>query len=396
MSDSTLTSRPKRDSGWHRDGKAKGIYWRKRERGPKAWGYYATQLGRIVQIEGNRQAAIDAKAQDGLRKSAGTPPPDTRVLIRDLVEQVRERAECKTRRSSFAVTSRALDMIEAEVGHLKVTQLGPERIERLERDLIDGKITGRRLTVASARRYLVPLSLIFKLAVRRGIIAASPMPSVEREASTEPKRKKFEWSPDSISKLVDAAEGLAARPESRYDYAPLIRVLVTLGLRVGEALALRWCDVRLLEAELHVEHTWGRDGDDRLGPPKTSAGVRTVPLAPGMVDLFALLKADDAGEEDFVFSTTGKRPVSYFNFRRRGFQSALEGAELDGHGITIHDLRSAAVSLYAARGLTMLEVAEVMGQSDPHVTGKHYARLFDRSNVAGRIREAQASLDSTD
>jgi hypothetical protein len=71
-------------------------------------------------------------------------------------------------------------MIEAEVGHLKGTQLGPERIERLERDLVDGKITGRRLSVASARRYLVPLSLIFKLAVRRGIIVASPMPSVER------------------------------------------------------------------------------------------------------------------------------------------------------------------------------------------------------------------------
>src|SRR5256885_944447 len=121
MTDPTLTSKAKRDTGWHRDGKAKGIYWRKRERGPKAWGYYATQLGRIVQIEGSRQAAIDRKAQDGLRKSAGAPPPDTRVLIRDLVEQVRERVErrlgleaCRGRRrtrfaAGIAIRLRAAD-----------------------------------------------------------------------------------------------------------------------------------------------------------------------------------------------------------------------------------------------------------------------------------------------
>jgi hypothetical protein len=34
-----------------------------------------------------------------------------------------------------------------------------------------------------------------------------------------------------------------------------------------------------------------------------------------------------------------------------------------------------------------------MGQADPLVTWKHYARLFDRLEVAGRIRDAQASLD---
>ena len=62
--------------------------------------------------------------------------------------------------------------------------------------------------------------------------------------------------------------------------------------------------------------------------------------------------------------------------------------------ITIHSLRSAAISLYAARGLTMLETATVMGQADPGVTWKHYARLFDRSDVEARVRAAQASLDT--
>ncbi len=40
----------------------------------------------------------------------------------------------------------------------------------------------------------------------------------------------------------------------------------------------------------------------------------------------------------------------------------------------------------------MLETATIMGQSDPGVTWKHYARPFDRSDVEARVRAAQASL----
>jgi len=75
-----LTS-PKRDTGWKKDGKKAGIYWRKRANGSKSWGFYAD--GKI-QSAPTRQAAIDAKAKAGLRKSAGLPAPDTRVTFRDL------------------------------------------------------------------------------------------------------------------------------------------------------------------------------------------------------------------------------------------------------------------------------------------------------------------------
>jgi integrase len=163
-------------------------------------------------------------------------------------------------------------------------------------------------------------------------------------------------------------------------------------MRVSEALALRWGDVDLLGAAIRVRHSWGRDG--RLAPTKTKAGNRDVPIAPGLVDVLVGIKPEDATNEDFVFTTTGNRPVSYHNFRDRGFVPALERAGLAGNGITIHSPRSAAVSLYAARGLSMLETATVMGQADPGVTWKHYARLFDRSDVDARVRAAQASLDA--
>ena len=75
------------------------------------------------------------------------------------------------------------------------------------------------------------------------------------------------------------------------------------------------------------------------------------------------------------------------------YRAAADADTLDGKGITIHALRHAAVSLYASAGLTLVEVATIVGHADPSVTAAVYAHLFDRSDVESRVRAAQASLD---
>jgi integrase len=388
-----------RDTTWHRDGKAKGIYYRLRANGSKSWGFYAE--GKINSAP-TRQAAIDGKARAGLRKSAGFPAPDTRVRFSDLAQEIRDQKQRKLRPSSFSAFEFALDkVLLPELGHLRPAQIGPDRIaglvRALERDglhAINPKQPKRGLAPASIRRYVSPLGPIFKLAVRRGAVPISPVAllSDDERPTGGGVREHYIWSPDEISVLIAAADKLGRRKEARVNYAPLIHLLALTGLRVSEALALRWGDVDLLEAELHVRASLTRSG--ALSEPKTEAGVRTVPLAPGLVDLLLGLKREDARDDEFVFvSRRGGKPISYFNFRRRGFEPALKAAKLDGKSITIHGLRSAAISLYAARGLTMLETATVMGQKDPGVTWKHYARLFDKSDVAARVRAAQSSID---
>lgn len=386
MSDQTLASKTKRDTAWRRDGKARGIYWRPFAKG-RGWGYYAA--GKIHSAP-SRKAAIEAKAKAQLRQSAGLPEPDTRITIATLAGEVREAKRRKLRGSSFQAFAFSLDKILLpELGHLRVVQVGPDRIARLVRDL-----EGRGLAPSSIRRYLSPLGSIYKLAVRRGIVATSPLAllSDDERPTGGGVRDHYVWSPEEVSRLIQAAEDLGRRRAANYDYSPLIRLLMLTGLRVSEALALRWQDVDLLDATIHVRHSWGRQGE--LTAPKTEAGVRDVPIAPGLVDMLVTLKPEDAPDEAFVFSTTGRRPVSYWNFRDRGFVPAIERAGLADKGITIHGLRSAAISLYAARGLSMLEVATIMGQADAGVTWKHYARLFDRSDVEARVRAAQASLDT--
>ena len=369
---STAPQTRRRDTAWKRDGRIRGVYWRRRANGTKSWGYYAD--GRITSAP-SRQAALDEKAKASLRKSAELPAPDTRVLIRDLAEEVRESKRRKLATSSFAAFEYALDkIILPELGHLKPGACGPDRLARLIRDLEE-----RGLAPSSIRRYLSPLSAIFKLALRRGVIPSSPLAllSDDERPTGGGVREHYIWSPKEIADLIAAADALGRRPTAQYDYGPLVRLLVLTGLRVSEALALRVQDIDLVGGELHVRSSLGRNG--QVKNPKTEAGRRTVPLSPGLVDSLVRAIPEGGDPEGFVFHARGnlRRPLSYWNFRRRGFGPALEAAGLSGKGITIHSLRSAAISLYAARRLTMLETATVMGQKDPSVTWKHYARQFD-------------------
>lgn len=368
------------------DGKVKGIRYRLRADGSKSWQYFDARLGRYAAAS-SRQDAIDRKGKASLDKSAGLPAPDTRVRIRDLAEEAREAKRRRLRPSSCRAWEDALDrVILPEVGHLKPMQLGADRVARLIRDLEE-----RGLTRDTIIKYLQPLNAIVALAVRRGMIASSPVAllSPDERPKTGERRQRFEWSPASISGLIAAADRLGKRPEARYNYAPLIHVLALTGLRVSEALALRWGNVDLLGGFLRVDSSLGRDGG--IGKPKTAAGIRRVPLTPGLVDVLVRLKPLEARDEAFVFSGKLGKPLGYWNFRNRGFQKAVQEAGLEGN-VTVHDLRHAAASVYIASGLSPVEVAHVLGHGDAGVTLRVYAHLFDRGHAEARIRAAQASV----
>ena len=316
-------------------------------------------------------------------------PRKTTVRIRDLAEEVRETKRRKLRSSSFAILERALDsVLLPEVGDLEPVDMGPDRIAQLIRDLED-----RGYRPATVRRYLHPLRPIVRLAMRRGLISTSPLDllSEDERPTGGGVRDHYVWTAQEISHLIAAADELGRRREAQYNYAPLIQLLALTGLRVGEALALQWANVDLAAGELYMRASLSRNGE--LLPPKTRAGARTVPLSQALVDVLASIKPSEANGHDFVFSSgRAGRPIAYRNFRTRGFETALEHAGLDGRGITIHDLRSAAASLLVRHGLTPVEVADVLGHADANITLKVYARLFDRSDTAARIRNAQSAI----
>jgi integrase len=137
----------------------------------------------------------------------------------------------------------------------------------------------------------------------------------------------------------------AARRYSNPLMAPLIVLALETGMRRGEMLAARWCDLDERLAILHL--------------PRTKNGhARTVPLSPVALDVFAEVRAirgDADAATDVVFPM---KPNAVLLAWRRICARAGIG------DLRFHDLRHEAISSFFERGLSMPEVAMISGHRD--------------------------------
>jgi integrase len=116
------------------------------------------------------------------------------------------------------------------------------------------------------------------------------------------------------------------------------------------------------------------EGKIVIGPPKTRAGVRTVPLPQIVVDALQKRLAGRAADEPAVTSPTGTLLRSN-NWRRHiHWAKALQSTNLAP--LTIHDLRHTYASLARASGADLRYVQKTMGHSTPTVTANIYSDLY--------------------
>jgi integrase len=211
------------------------------------------------------------------------------------------------------------------------------------------------------------------------------------EERPKPKRRKRRsWTPDDIRRLLNAARELGARVGNIHDYTPIIMVAVYTGMRPGELLGLRWMDVDLKRAVVHVRHQLDRE-TRMLVPPKTDAGVREIPIPPLLVSYLrrCRLQATFSQDEHFVFCTKKGTPLEHRNVAQRGFEAAAEHAGLNRPGepkLTTYDLRHAFASVVANHGIAAVDFAVFMGHEDSRVTEETYIHPFDQEKTAARLR----------
>ena len=210
-------------------------------------------------------------------------------------------------------------------------------------------------------------------------------------------RKHHEWTSADVDRLIEVAHERDSRPEARQDYGLAIEVKIRLGLRLGELLGLQYRDFVLeaVDGQKHhvvtVRRQWSQDSQVKERT-KGKAGSRRVPLT---LPLFAKIAERKlrlgAGDADFVFAPEpGARPLLQGNFRKRGWNPAIEEAGLssDGIRITPHDARHAFVSQVASLGLTPSDVAEVVGHTSAKVTEQVYLHVFNRAAREAKVRRA--------
>jgi integrase len=223
----------------------------------------------------------------------------------------------------------------------------------------------RSMSNSSINHTLRHLAQILEDAVDDDLLAANPATGKRRRLkAAKPARPWVE--PEQLPALLDAASSSGRL---------LLEILAGGGLRIGEALSLRWQHVELGAGTLHVVDA------------KTPKGVREVHLTPALRETLTLARADaDPKPDAYVIATSTGRKHNPSNLRRDVLAPAVKAAneqlQLDGIApigrVTFHSLRRTYASLRCACSDDVRYTADQLGHEDPRFTLRVYAQATKR------------------
>ena len=145
---------------------------------------------------------------------------------------------------------------------------------------------------------------------------------------------------------IEEARSLLRAAEGTRLYA-LWSVALAVGLRRGEALDLRWCDVDLTLGELRISQTLQRvEGRLQVVPPKSERSRRRVPLPAVAIEALeqhriqaveeAAARGETVSPDNLVFTSTTGTPLEPRNVNRM-FTELVRPRAFGTCGCTISD-----------------------------------------------------------
>ena len=148
-------------------------------------------------------------------------------------------------------------------------------------------------------------------------------------------------------------------------YCDVYKALMLTGLRVGELIALRWCDVDWFTREIHIRNT---DYRGELQRVKTKHGRRSLPLYGELLRIFR--RRYKARCSDRVFTNTLGLPIKYRtlldNWRWFSAQIGVYGS----YGF--HVFRHTFAHMSLRRGVPVKVVSAWLGHADVTITLRIY------------------------
>lgn len=252
------------------------------------------------------------------------------------------------------------------LGDRRLDRLTPEHLQTAWDYLTDvgcpGKDDPKPLTTTTAHQAHVILSRALKVAQQRGVVTKN-VASLMDAPSVAGTR---------IQVLTKAQAQAVVEVAHKHRNAARWTVAFSLGLRQGEALGLRWCDIDLERGVVRVEHSLGRVKGKGLvlGPVKSKTGRRPIVLPkPLLNELKAHRVAQNAerlaaanywADTDFVFTNTAGQaidPKADWTAWRRLLTEAQVPA------VRLHAARHTAITMLLAMGVPPQVVKEIAGHA---------------------------------
>jgi integrase len=282
--------------------------------------------------------------------------------------------------------------IAPRIGATKLSQLTVPAVRAFE----DRLTKDRSPTLA--HKVLRSLGAIVTDAQERGLVAQNVVRSLRRRRSGARQRGKLKAGVD----IPTPAEISAISAHLTGVRRPMLLTAIFTGLRASELRGLRWADINLRRAVLHVRQR--ADRYQRIGPPKSAAGERAVPLPPMLVNTLREWKlACPKSAGDLAFPNQRGNPHVLTDIIKRSFHPAqIAAGVVNAKGRAkyggLHTLRHFYASWCINRkvdgGLELpLKVVQArLGHASIQMTADRYGHLFPSTDDGAELAAAEKAL----
>jgi integrase len=275
-------------------------------------------------------------------------------------------------------------------------QFGPKPVNEINRLMVKNFLMGKYKSghaSSTVGHMKSAISGVLNLAVDDEVIPANPTHRIGKIFRV--KHIQDNINPLDREELSILLETFVAHFPNHY---PLALLLARTGMRLGEAVALKWADIDFHGRFINVERGFSRG---KIETPK-SGKSRRVDMSKQLANVLSELKHRRKIETvkkgwkkmpEWVFVSSLGTSLDINNWRRRIFDKALEKAGL--RKVRIHDLRHTFASLLIQAGESLVYVRDQLGHHSIRVTVDIYGHLAPGGNKAAVDRLDDPGFSAT-
>ena len=245
---------------------------------------------------------------------------------------------------------------ENGIGAWKLSQLTTRAVGEF-RD----RLRNAEVSVPTTRKVLATLHSVLEHAIAQDWIATNAAQGVRVIGQRgEGSQKIIPPSKEDMQAMLNAAN---------HGLRLMLLFAASTGARAGEQWATRWKDLDLDKGEFRISRRVDAYGEE--GAPKSSAGVRTVPLSAQLVSALKAwkLKSKFSKPDDLIFTNREGGHVCHDNLVKRHFAPLARG-------FNWHGLRHFAISCWIEAGMAPKTVQTFAGHASLQITMDRYGHLF--------------------
>lgn len=343
--------------------------------------YYIKEKNNLEETRKTKSFLTEKEAKDFLKTIECQKGNDIYIKNNGIPLNQLMRALAKRKLDMNIIKDTQYNRILSAIKKLEQEPFTKKNIEDITSDEIQAYLNSlKNYSQSTISKEKDQFSQAFKYALNKGYILENPMIEIIEPKSNKPPKIVRALEIEEQQMLTNYLMNIPLENEP-YKVAYLMQMY--LGLRIGEALALKTSDINLSRNLIHISRTLTFDKNHKLimGEfPKTFAGIRDVPIPKFILEeILNQMRLAENHKENLLFVNSQNNYADPKN-ANKFLKNTLKKVNLND--ITTHSLRHTYGTRCIEAGMRAVALQRLMGHSDISVTMNTYVSVFNKYKEA--------------